>query len=1109
MSAKVKMIIGSAMADLKGTMVDELVKAAAAAPNERFFIIVPEQATLQMQKAVVMAHPKGACMNIDVVSFARLALVVFAKLGMDESNVLDDTGKVLVLKRVLEMLKDDLTFYKSKARQIGFIDEVKSIVTEFKQYTVDDNELFLMEEKAHETGDSVLAKKLHEIRLIYRKFNEEIEERFRITEEMLETFARVAKDAKIIRNSHIYLDGFTGFTPIQYKVLESFMECTSDITCTLTLPPEQINESWRDYDLFALSNETYFKLKGKAADRGAFLCEDEIVRSVRPGKAECFTYKAPTISAEVEWTAAEILKLVREDGMRFRDIAVIAGDMGIYYGQVRKIFADAGIPTFIDYKDSINSNPVVRFVMAALKMIAERMSYESVFSFLKTGLAGLDGNEVSLLENYCLEFNIKSWNAWNSAFTRNSRLHGVYDDGRPVQRWDLAVINRLRARAVRSFRKFYEKGIGNKEGAIGYSTLLKELLEDNKVDEKIQRLAANLPKDGRLDLAIEYKQIYKLITDLLDKSGAILAHDAISLKEYAEVLESGLMEMKIGIIPPSMDCLEVGDLTRTRFGAKKVLFVIGAIDGCIPQEAGSGGILTQRERETLMNADFEIAPTAQMNLYEQNFYLHLAFCKPEEKLFITHAALSDEGAELTPSCILRDLDELLPGHDFKEAEPHNGIFWKSQGMKALTEQVRTLVAGYDQTPAADIVDGGLLKTFAESDPDAIRQIIDGALFSTRQTPLDKQTALDLYGDVLTGSVSRYENFADCPYKHFLNYGLRLEKRAEYEVEATDLGTIYHGALELYSKKLEEAGHTFRDISDEESHALAAESVAEAAAGMESDVLESSAHNAFLLKRVEAITVKTTDVLRAHVKMGDFDPKLYEFEFSFNPTENVRFKGKIDRVDIYDGGDLFVKIIDYKSGSKEFSFNDIYAGTQLQLVAYLDQAIRKISENEPGRRVRPAGVYYYLINDKFVDNETDEGKKYQMSGVTLNDPVVFTAIDENLANGSAKSEIIKVSTKKDGQPDSYSLVATSDEFAAMISFVNGKINHIGEAIREGDISVAPYYASNTDNGCRFCDYKDVCKFEDGKWDSEYRDETGIPKEQKKSMILGRECANAEN
>ncbi len=1089
-----KIILGPAYAGQSDMLCKEMVERSAAQPASSFIAIVPEQSTLKMQRDVVKAHPAHAVMNIDIVSFNRLAHKVFDELGYRESDILNDTGKVLVLRKVLEACREDMVVYKSKVHMPGFAAEMKSVVTELKQYAIDDNQLFLMQEAAHNSGNGLLYNKLQDIRLIYHRFSEEIEDRYTTQEEVLDVLARVVSGSGMIKNAHIYMDGFTGFTPIQYKLIEELLRVASDITVTLTLPEDEVSDDPQMYDKFCLSNQTYTRLRQIALNAGSeFKTESAVKKKNIP---QVYKYAAGDISSEVIFIAKEILNKVRNEGARFRDFAIICSDMDSYHDVIEEVFDEAGISCFLDYKSRLGENALARYVLAALQAAAERLSYESVFAWLKSGLTDVSYDDICKLENYCLEFGIRGANAWSKDFTKNRK---IYSQTEEKYFWDLEAINAVRKEAVTRLPKFYKKCRESEKTAADFSGALLELLINDGIEEKVERMADAFARSGDMSRGKEYEQIYKLVTELIEEISDLMGTEKLDIREYTKLAAGALEEIKVSIIPPSLDAVIVGDLTRTRLEDVKFLFIAGINDGKLPAPAASMGLFTQREREFLKEADFDLAPTALENLCTQNYYIYMLMMKPEDSLYLSYAAMNMAGEQLTPSYILDDLDSFLPGISVEKIETAPEETWRAQAARELADTAREL-SEQKETAVISEKSQQLMRFFEANEPQVLRQAVSGAFYSNQPLPLDEQTALALYGDKLKASVSRYEKYYECPFKHFMSYGLEIRERPEYEVKAVDIGNIYHSSLERYAQKLKERGLTFRNVSDEDSREITTECIREAAAEMDNEAAAESERNKFLMGRITEVACKTTDVLRDHVKKGQFEPELFEMTFEIDDGDSTVFQGKIDRVDIYDGDDVFVKIIDYKSGQEKFEIKDLYMGIQLQLAAYMGAAIEKVKKKYPDRKVLPGGVYYYLIQDKFVE-PGKESDKFQMSGLTNCDFGVADAIDSG-ARLAGESNIIHVKYKKDGDFDSSSKIANSEEFDHMIAFAKNKISEVSSRLKEGDVRIAPYI-SGSSNGCKYCVYKDVCKFEPCKWGSDYNDSAeGVDSKDMEKEIYGR-------
>ena len=1190
---------GSARSGQSQRLCRDMVDLAVKNPEKNFIALVPEQSTLKMQKDAVMMHPFKSVINIDVLSFQRLAEKIFKELGLNERELLDSTGKILILRNVLNDCRDKMTVYKSKIRMPGFVTEMKSMITELKQYDLDDNSLFLMQQLALEHNNKLLYGKLADIRLILDNFNSAIKDRYSTEEELLDVCARVMDRSNIVKGTEIFLDGFTGFTPVQFKILESFFRMGTDINVSLTLPTDKIDENSREFDLFNLSNKTYFKLK-KIAEK--YNCElmnvsaqyraaeaagsavnvnseaAEAASSEKEARIKVHIRSAASPEEELRDTAEYILGKIKHCGYRFRDFAVILSDMEGYRPLAERIFREAGIVAFIDYKNNISGNVMSRFIMAALKTASMGMHTENVFSVLKCAVADDMTDNICLLENYCLEFGIDSVRSFSRPLIKNRKT---------AQKdfYDLDKLNSIKKESSDLILKFY-KAVSHADGKTFVSEItqaLKELCLDLKMQDKMAERAKKLIDAGELSKGKEYEQIFDLVMELLDKSEMLLRDENISIREFSDIISDGLKEIKVSVIPPSIDELTVGDLTRTRLDNIKVLFLLGTNDGKVPVMKSDTGIFTRRERELLKTGDFEMAPTGLQDLFTQRFYLHLLMSRPEESLIISYAEADGSGEKLAASYIINDLDELAPSYIIEDpgesaASYAADVANESSAVSATDSSGETAAAGAADKPnesaavnatddpdesaapyaignpgeaaaagaadapetaagehvhkaglgysangdkkagkdswlsaaaldlavlinryaAGEKVDiAGLCSFFAREEPEILKRLIDSAFFNNVQLPLDKQTALDLYGGRLKGSVSRYEKFSECAFAAFLKYGIRIDERPRYKVEAADVGSLYHESLERYSKKLEEKGFSFRDINDEDSISLSRESVKETIGNLKSDAFLSTERNKHMLRHMEEVLVKTTDVLRKQVRDGLFEPSAYELVFENNTKNGTDFNGKIDRVDIYDSGDIFVKVIDYKSGSKKFSIEDIWAGTQLQLLAYMNAAVKEIKKKNPGKNVIPGGVYYYRIQDRFIKDEKEDRNKFKMSGLTNSDPRALTAVDKVLAEGG-DSEIVEVGWAKDGLKKS-SKAADTQEFLNLCAYAEDKLDEISERIQAGEVFIKPFKNGSSD-ACTYCSYHSACKFEPGLWDNDYNDISAVDKYAIKGMLF---------
>ena len=1061
-----RIIAGAANTGKSQRLCAELVKAAAAYPNENFIALVPEQFTLQMQRRVVEISPRHAVMNIDIVSFNRLALKVFDELGINLNEVLDDTGKALVLRKVLSDNAADLCLYGKNIHMEGFIDEMKSVITELKTYAVTDEQLKKAQEEAA-LKKPELEKKLRDIRLIYAAFNNEIKNIYTTSEEVPDLFARVLRRCGYLRGAHILLDGFTGFTPVQYKIIEGFLDICADVCCAVTAPQGALSNTCRESSIFYLPNRTYNTLTDLASkmnietDTLTFepLSDEHadaaLVNGSKGNRAQIFEYEGKNAQEEAFFAAGEITRLVREEKFRFREIALVCADMETYAPYLEKAFAGAHIPAFIDRKSSITDNRLSKFVLGALRVVKEKFSYESVFSYLKCYLTDLTFDETARLENYCLEFGIKGPVVWNRDFTKNRTL----SDSQKA--WDLEEVNALRLKVMASLGGFASSARRAKCAADFYAAFEK-LFEANRTKERLEEISKELESAGKERAGEEYSQIFETIHSLLEKACVLTKNLPVSLDDYINIIRNGIREIKMGLIPPTLDMVTAGDLERSRLNKIKALFVLGVNEGVLLKTGSASGILNSDDRRILKDAQLELAPGVLENYNAQRYYIYLMLNKPKNFLYLCSSSMSPSAQALKRSEVFDEIDEYVEGGSarLKKTVPAAGNVCADE-KKSLC-LLASQLGEYARSADDGVIDASLLKYFYETDESAVKSIVSAAFYTNTESPLNAQTAAALYGERLSGSVSRFENFNGCAFRHFLGYALGLEKRAEYEIRPDFLGTICHSALEKYVNGVREQGRSLRDIDDEKSRKIAAEAARSAISEDERHIFESSARSRYQAQRITEIVVKTTDIMREKIREGKFDAAFAEERFSSSLEDGSVFTGKIDRIDIYENNDdIYVNIVDYKTGAKKFDLNEMLQGLQLQLPAYLRKAVELLQKRYPGKHIHPAGIYYFLVRDEFETAAAKDRQDAHLNGLSDDEKRMDCLM------GTARDILEKTCAR----------------------------------IKAGEVSPSPVMHSGEAKMCGYCDFREICRFKAKSFGAKGREAVNLSKEDLEKKIYG--------
>ena len=1095
---------------------EEIMQRAAEEPGRNFLIIVPDQFTMQTQKDLVMRSDRDGILNIDVLSFGRLSHRILEEVGTKEMPVLDDTGKSLVLQKVAADLKEQLPAMGSLLHKQGYIHEVKSAISEFMQYGISTQDMDKLITSAQKRG--ALAMKLKDLKTLYRGFQDYIRDHFITTEETLDVLRRSLSKSKILKGSVVVFDGFTGFTPIQNRLIQELMHVCAETIVTVTIGVgEDPYKMDGEQKLFHLSKKTVADLEKLAAEAEIERGEDLFVKGGpnRFAKApalhyleqnlfryqyepyageqqEIHMFEALSPREEVHQTALYIRHLIREQGMSYRDIAVVIGDLEGYASYVETEFGQLEIPCFLDRTRGIVLNPMIEYIKSALQLYIKDFSYDTVFHFLRSGMADISREEIDELENYVIRTGARGYRTYSRLFTRRTEeLQGNAEGSEQAEEKTMERLNRIRQQFMDAVEILH---MGSQEKAGDYVRHLYDFLEQNQVQQKLLNYQQQFEKEGDLSRAREYAQIYRLVMDLLDQVYELLGEEEISRQEFADILEAGFGEITVGTIPQNVDRIVVGDMERTRLKQVKVLFFLGVNDGNIPKNASKGGIISDMDREFLIESGTEMAPSPRQQMYIQRLYLYLNMTKPSEQLYLSYAKVNSEGKGIRPSYLIDTVRKLFPAMSVEYPQNRSRleqIEGRQEGARYLAEELREYVEG--TLPEEERQDFYLMYRAYEADA-AGRDLLTRAAFRRyRESGLSRIVARALYGQQLENSVSRLETYAACACRHFLQYGLSLQEREEFGFEASDMGTVYHAVLENFAGKLAESNLTWWDFTEDFAAKAVKESVEAYAATYGETVLYSSARNEYAITRMSRILTRTVLTLQKHLKQGSFQPDDYELSFRFaedldsihvdlSEDEKMHLQGRIDRIDVSEDAEhVYVKVIDYKSGNRKFDLAALYYGLQLQLVVYMNAAMEMESRKHPDKEIVPAALLYYHIDDPTIETPvelTDEQineqilAKLRMNGVVNSDPEVVERLDRYMQD---KSVVIPVEKKKDGSFSARSGVLSREEMQLISSYVDAKIRSIGREILDGKIAANPYEKGN-EEACTYCAYKKVCGFD---------------------------------
>ncbi len=1074
-------------------------------PEKHFILLVPDQYNMQAQKDYIQASPRKGLLNVEILSFGRLAHRILEENGGMDRVILDEVGKTFVLRKVVEKCLPNLKVISGQVKKIGYIDELKSAISEFAQYGIRPEDMDTILERM-EQGTSLFYK-MKDLQLIYAGFQEYMQGEYITGEERMEILCELAMQSKLLRDSVIALDGFTGFTPIQKKLIRRLFSVSEKVMVSVEIGKKEEPFIYRHpYQLFALSKQTVTSLVQIAKEEGialeepvylnealeyrfqnnpamAFLSEHLFVS----GDAKYSEFQdnikirvATSPRQEVEAVARRIRRMVRTEAYRYRDIALVTPAMDTYSYLISEVFAEYDIPIFMDSKRSILLNSFVEYVRSLLDMVEQNFTYESVFRYLRTGMTGFTTDEVDRMENYVRATGIRGYKRWSEEWTRTTRM---------ADEVELAMLNTLRSRFLAYIDETAEVLKRRHKTVKDITTALHALFIKNQLQQKVKEYEVYFANEGKAVLAKEYAQIYRIVMDLFDQFVTLLGEEKLSLREYCELLDAGLAYAKVGTIPPTLDSVVAGDIERSRLPEVKAVFLLGMNDAFVPGTNEKCGFISDYDREQMAQMNVELAPTAKEKVYIQKYYLHLIMSKPSKFLYISYCKVSSDGNAMRPSYVINQLKQMYPlmeelqdDEDIAEWTVQGGMRYLVRGLQqksqGLSDEWKEVFRWYRQK---------------EEWTAKVEQILTATSYCKPDDRLTEEVARKLYGNILRNSVSRLERFMSCAYNHFLAYGLQLQEREEASFRALDFGNVLHKALELYANKLKANDYSWNDVPDEVRETLIEESIDESTTAYQGSALFESARENYALERIKRMMYRTVWALSYQLEQGDFVPDGYEVSFKrsyplFDDC-SMQLRGVIDRMDVcVDGDKVYVKVIDYKTGPTTFDISSLYQGLQMQLITYLDIAMQMQQDKWRDKEVIPSGIMYYLIKDPIIDDPNDALKEEENLLKELKPDGLLNSRLENIHHLDREiagaSLVMPAQENKDGTLSKRSKVINDLQWKKLLDYSAEQIRVIGTQIMKGDIDVAPYMKGDH-SSCEKCKYKTICKFDERIAGFEYR------------------------
>lgn len=1115
----VRFLLGASGSGKSRQIYNEIIQASIKEPERNFYLIVPEQYTMEAQRELVTMHPAGGMMNIDAIGMNRLAYRVFDELGISTGQVLEDFGKSMLIKKILCEQQDTLQVYGNYYDKLGFVDEMKSMMSEIFQYNIKQDTIDEIMEQIPE--DSVVAGKMQDIRHIYEEFEAFAGERYIVAEQLVELLTRHVGQSKLVCGSSLYFDGFTGFTPVQLELVEKLMTCADDLTFSFTLDDrDQKYEHIKDYELFYLTKTTIKKLTEAAAAAGVeiespvvlpgtinyrlgenrelFFLERNLFRSPYQKWKQPLERIHLTATGdaqdEIVFVASTIRRLVREEGYRYKDIAIVAGDLEQASHIYERVMDEYEIPVFIDANACLKANPCAETIRSVLAVLADDFSYDSVFRFLKAGMTDLSFEDIELLENYALKRGVRGYSRWNRAVSEN------YEKTSPVN------VEEIRQAFMKMFGDIRKVFADKKAVTKDYVEALYDFLLQIHMYEKLEARKNELYEENRINEGDAYGQIFEKTVRLFDKIAELLGDTKMSVKEFYEIVDTGLSDIEVGVVPPTVDRVLIGDITRSRLNHIKVLFFTSVNDGIVPKAPKKGRILSDRDRDILSGCGLELAPSDKQNSYIEQFYIYTILTKPSDHLYISYHKLSASLESMRPSYLLGRISSIFPS---LQAEEYDAASCMPDTVNRSLRRILWTEEDDSEDAESRILTRILTeKGFARE----LTAIYKGRTYRNVAEQLPPETIALLYGRYLHASVSKLELYARCGFAYFLKYGLRLKEREMYQVDVRNVGVILHSVMEgLFKQVRDTRNNDWENFPEDERMLMVTELVNRAAEESAGDFFEDNARNAYMLQMIERMAQTSAGMLQKHIRLGSMKPGMLEKTFDSEKDEvgsylfelpnqiRMSINGKIDRVDVEEeDGTVYIKVIDYKSSARKLSLEEVLNGEQLQLVTYSAIAYEIEKMIYPDKNIQIAGLLYYSFDDPVIEIESSEidtdteqpefsdqekldaerMEKMKLQGFVNESPAVIQKMDHTC------NQSLPVKLDKNGDIKKSENVVSADQIRTIMELTRENIEELGSQIAEGKIAIEPY-KNKSNTGCDYCEFKNICHFDVKNGGNQYR------------------------
>lgn len=1140
-------ILGRTGSGKTHTILNEMTERMKS-EQRNMILIVPDQMTFQMEYELVKKQEKKALLNSQVFSFTRLAWKVLQETGGISRIHIGEIGISMILRKIIEERKEELKIFHHVADQQGFYKELSSLIAEFKGFQVSSEDLVAAigrMENESSNDKTFIQQKINDVQIVYEAFSNYMKDKYLDSEDYLNLLIQEIPKSNYVKDSIIYIDGYYDLAPQERTVVETLMNHCFDVKFALTIDRPYDDILPNQLDLFHKPAILYQQMKQSAlisqqTIEAPVICHHNLRSKTkallhleehfdsRPIKASFETDGIEIISAtnrraEVQAIARDIIKKVRDEGYRYKDIAVFLRNGESYSHLLSTIFHTYQIPIFIEEKRSMITHPLFTLLQSTFDIIQKNWRYEAVFNAYKTELiypyesnSSKNRERLDLFENYCIAYGKqgKKWTLDERWQYRKYRSTDGINKGVTNEELEFEqLINEERdllVKPILTFQSDLKKASNVKEMCVA----LFQYVESLEISRKLQRLKDEAENRSNLIESKDHEQVWKGFIQLLDECVELIGNEKLSRKTFFEILQTGFISLQFANVPASLDQVNIANFDHSRLQHVKCAYLIGINEGIIPRKVSEDGLLGDVAREYLQSFGVEVAPTSKQQLFVENFNIYVGLNRASHKLIITYPLTSDDGKVLAPSSIVQRIKSIFPtirtrfeSGELSFISTEEQIAFITNTETAISNLVSQIQSWSTNLFEKDMDLWWSLYNLLRDQNEVkenLYKVLNSVIYSNVAPDLGEELSTELYGEELKGSVSRIELFHQCAYAHFARYGLQLQDREVYKFEAFDMGQLFHSALTIIGENLLKEGKSWSNLTNSECDELAAKVVDEISPKFQREILLSSNRYLFLKRKMKDVISKVSSILSQQEGAGQFIPialevpfgtgkQLNSYELPIDQKKKMVLNGRIDRIDraSSEKGD-YLRILDYKSTSKELKLSDVYYGLALQLLTYLDIAVAN-STNLLGRPADPAGILYFHVQNPIVDVgnkhdieeiQTEIFKKFKMNGLLLANRDSNVLMDEVLLEDGGSSNIVPVSIKKSGEYTANSKTVNLEQYPMMTTYIKQKFTQAGEQIFKGYVEANPYQQKDK-IPCTYCSFQSVCQFDQNVKGNEYR------------------------